>query len=724
MTIKTKSKFPLSPQQREVVESDEKRILVIAGSGSGKTRVLTERVKYLLGEKNVSPEGVVCITFTNAAADEMKERLKDVKGIGETFIGTIHSFANRIYKQSGLTYELFTLDVDIRLAKEIINNWTNLGIFQYLTLGRYTEWLDQKRKVDVGELDPEDAEPARFLNPSEYAEFKEMRAKQQDLCKERNIITFDELLQHTKEYYATLGASIDYVLLDEAQDIGRLEHKFIEGLNAENTLYVGDDWQCQPKGTKVLMIDGTEKNIEDVKVGDTVVSYHMGDRRKFSSISKTKTKGAYRYGYEVLNVAQRKTNKLIEVETVTGEITRCTPEHVTYARLPENMNVSVLYLMANDKGQYRIGTTTLFNDGKHKYSGIRTRMHQEKCNRGWILDVYDNPREAWVDEQLNATVYGIPQITFQTSKVNYTYKDVDELYRRIPDIEGRAKTLLQRYNRDIRYPIATTREWRGTQPRHISSNHLFPIESCNIIPDFMEMMVYTPDGRGRYSPLKEVRYIEGEDDVYSLSIERYHNYVADGVLTHNCIYGFKGADVNIFKREADKPETKVYRLTDNYRSGAQIVDLASRIIEQVPDRIEKDVNIKSGRTGEVTIDSKSNIHKYFDMLRNDPNLNDWFVLCRSNKDVVKIVNMLREQNIPVDTFKRAGMSAQAMDLRMALPSVKVLTVHTAKGLENKNVILYGNFPLKYPSWWNPNYEERRILYVGVTRAREKLILLN
>lgn len=434
MSIETKSKFPLSPEQKVVVESDEEKILVVAGAGSGKSTTLTERVKYLIEEKGVAPEGVVCITFTNAAADEMKDRLKDVKGIGETFIGTIHSFANRIYRQSGLTYELFTLEVDIRLAKEIINNWTNLGIFQYLTLARYTEWLDQKRKVDLGELDPEDAEPARFLNPSEYAEFKEMRAKQQDLCKERNIITFDELLQHTKEYYATLGASIDYVLLDEAQDIGNLEFDFIQGLNAKNLFMVGDDYQN--------------------------------------------------------------------------------------------------------------------------------------------------------------------------------------------------------------------------------------------------------------------------------------------------IYSFKGANVRIFKRMAKDKGTAVYYLTDHYRCGTKIIELADKIIEQVPDRIKKTMNVKSGRTGEVITDSKGNVHKYIMALQKEENLNDWFILCRSNKDVNMLVNILRQYNVPVDTFKRAGMSAQEMEMRMALPSVKVLTVHTSKGLENKNVILYGNFPMKYPSWWEPNYEERRVFYVGVTRASEKLILLN
>lgn len=87
----------LDEQQQAIVNSEAKNIVVVAGAGSGKTRVLTERVKHLL-ETGVMPHNIVAITFTNLAAEEMRTRLKDLDGIGDAFIGTIHSFANRLMK--------------------------------------------------------------------------------------------------------------------------------------------------------------------------------------------------------------------------------------------------------------------------------------------------------------------------------------------------------------------------------------------------------------------------------------------------------------------------------------------------------------------------------------------------------------------------------------------------------------------------------------------------
>ena len=89
----------LDNTQKEIVNSTESKILVVAGSGSGKTRVLTERVKHLLSN-GINPKGIVAITFTNAAADEMRERLG--KEADDVYIGTIHGYANRLLLIGGL----------------------------------------------------------------------------------------------------------------------------------------------------------------------------------------------------------------------------------------------------------------------------------------------------------------------------------------------------------------------------------------------------------------------------------------------------------------------------------------------------------------------------------------------------------------------------------------------------------------------------------------------
>ena len=90
----------LSIEQQLATYTNEKNVLVVSSSGGGKTRCLTERVKYLITEKQVSPTDIYCITFTNMAAEEMKLRLGEL--VDKCFIGTIHSLANKILLQNGI----------------------------------------------------------------------------------------------------------------------------------------------------------------------------------------------------------------------------------------------------------------------------------------------------------------------------------------------------------------------------------------------------------------------------------------------------------------------------------------------------------------------------------------------------------------------------------------------------------------------------------------------
>ena len=83
-----------SPKQRKIIEANEPKILCLSSAASGKTRVLTERIRYLITERNVNESDIVAITFTNMSAEEMKTRLKDC--CKNMFIGTIHSYANKI----------------------------------------------------------------------------------------------------------------------------------------------------------------------------------------------------------------------------------------------------------------------------------------------------------------------------------------------------------------------------------------------------------------------------------------------------------------------------------------------------------------------------------------------------------------------------------------------------------------------------------------------------
>lgn len=91
----------LNDRQREAVLTDAQHLRVIAGAGSGKTRVLVERVIYLVKEKNISPAKIMALTFTNKAANEMKNRLSqnEIDGLENMYLGTFHSICNRFLRK-------------------------------------------------------------------------------------------------------------------------------------------------------------------------------------------------------------------------------------------------------------------------------------------------------------------------------------------------------------------------------------------------------------------------------------------------------------------------------------------------------------------------------------------------------------------------------------------------------------------------------------------------
>ena len=436
----TPEEITLDGQQKAIVTSTSNNIMVVAGAGSGKTRVITERVKHLLNI-GVHPVNIIAITFTNLAAEEMRERLRDVPGIGDTFIGTIHSFANKIMKFSGETYKLYNDDLDNQYHKELIQKYC-----KFLTFERFLQYKDLLEAVELGKCSESIANG--FFSASERAEYalihrsiseveKSVKAGDNDfpesiptLCKRDGVITFDELLVRADRYFRSLDAGVEHLLVDEFQDVGTLEFRFISGLNAANNFFVGDDYQS--------------------------------------------------------------------------------------------------------------------------------------------------------------------------------------------------------------------------------------------------------------------------------------------------IYGFKGGNVSLFLKLVEDSSFDTYFLTNNYRNSSEILQLADTVISQVHKKIEKSVTPKIDTEGEVIIKSRGNLREAISEIKDYKN---WFILTRTNKELFDIVDACNEMGVPYVTFKREGLTLSELRAKMDSNRVKILTVHTSKGLEADNVILYGRFPVKCPAYMRDE-EERKVMYVGITRAKRKLILLN
>lgn len=172
-----------------------------------------------------------------------------------------------------------------------------------------------------------------------------------------------------------------------------------------------------------------------------------------------------------------------------------------------------------------------------------------------------------------------------------------------------------------------------------------------------------------------------------------------------------GGNVGYFNKLIKSKKWTTYYLNNNYRCGSDIINIANQIIIQAEDINPTTVICMSGKKGKVTIDSKYKIDNYLKQLNN---YKDWFLLVRTNKDLVKLENKLIALNIPYVSFKKGEMTLEEMRKFMAENKVKLLTIHTSKGLESPNVLMWGNFPIREKPYMRNN-DEIKVRYVGVTR---------
>lgn len=179
------------------------------------------------------------------AAEELKERLVDIQGIGDCFVGTIHAFANKIFKNSNESYKIFSDEIQDQFMNVLINLYA-----KYLTMDKYLEYKEFQKKVDLG-IYEQNLIDEYFTSAEKYelnvflknVPDKDYKENIKSLCKKNNVITFDELLKKTTEYFKGINGKIEYLFVDEYQDIGPLEKNFFQALNADNYFYIGDEKQ-------------------------------------------------------------------------------------------------------------------------------------------------------------------------------------------------------------------------------------------------------------------------------------------------------------------------------------------------------------------------------------------------------------------------------------------------------------------------------------------------
>lgn len=189
----------LNDKQYEAVVNTEGPCLVIAGAGSGKTKVLTHKIAYLMGEKNVSPFNILAITFTNKAANEMKERVEKLVGdvAKDMWIGTFHSICVRILRRYidrigfDSSFIIFDTSDQRTLIKECLKK---LDIDDKMFTDRSVQFEISNAKNEM--LEPEQYQ-ARAMGDFRKEKIAEIYSLYQNKLKENNAIDFDDIINFT-----------------------------------------------------------------------------------------------------------------------------------------------------------------------------------------------------------------------------------------------------------------------------------------------------------------------------------------------------------------------------------------------------------------------------------------------------------------------------------------------------------------------------------------------
>lgn len=665
----------LNETQLEAVRHTEGPLLILAGAGSGKTRVLTYRIAHIIDEGLAKPDEILAITFTNKAAGEMKERVALLVGPDSKrmWVSTFHAFCARLLRvhaeKLGYKREFTIYDGadQVRLVKRCI-----------IELGK-----DPKRFNPRSFQAQISAAKNQLLDAHDYLRqtegfMAENVAEVYDLYQKRlyenNAMDFDDLIMQTvalmevfpevRERYQT---RFKYIHVDEYQDTNHAQYRLITVLAAghRNLCVVGDDDQCLVEGTPIVMADGSEKPIEQVQAGDEVLScYGSGDYRpaRVSGVS-----GA------------RRASEGVEILTGGGRRLVSTPEHVHFAgyKLGLTPQMHTTYLMRKKGVGFRVGTSRTYTNGQVKPTvGFVQRCRAEHADGAGVVSAHPTEAEARSEEALLSLRYGLPTLPFvaRAGSENGPVANqllIDRVFAGV-DCEAGGKRLLndsglqpdvphylpQSFTGRRRNVVVTLcGDRRGRTPMHRismvgrddegrralegiglkvraakSGSASWRYESC--FKDYGEAMrvveliravldvsvqrvarlgtdageavegkslpftpasavrpgmaVFTSDGG--YDIVEKVEKVALDRPVYDIDVEGTHNFAAAGIVTHNSVYSWRGADIsNILNFEQDYPEAKVVKLEQNYRSTQTILNAANAVVANNASRKAKEL---------------------------------------------------------------------------------------------------------------------------------------
>jgi ATP-dependent DNA helicase UvrD/PcrA len=651
----------LNPAQRDAVTHGDGPLLILAGAGSGKTRVLTHRIAWLNHTGRARASEILAITFTNKAAQEMRERVEGLVGrrTRAMWVMTFHSACARMLRAEadklGYTKRFTIYDqADARrLVKRCLDE-AGVDPKRFTPAAVHNQISDAKNKL-------RDAEAYDELIGSYFEKTigEVYRLYERELIR-MNAMDFDDLLVRAvnvlelfPEVRDRYGKAFRHILVDEYQDTNHAQYKWLQLLTTQhrNLAVVGDDAQCLVAGTQVTMGDGSVRPIEEVQPGDLVLSsYGSGDFRPA----------------RVTDTFAGRRSEGIEIALRSGRRIVSTPDHTHFAGFRPGLSPRghLTYVMVRGGMGFRVGTT---------YGNLAGRAMQEHADGAWVVSAHETEAAARVEELKLSLRYGLPMLPFVArpgGKRGGVVGDqalIDDVFASVDNV-GAGLRLLREHDLSVDHPhvvpgsyegrrrnvtITLCADRRGKTPMHLvavggrdpKARRALEQAGLSVRPakrgseswryesvfaDFARaaevvdrirdatpalvrpkarlgskalpfmpaasvrpgMVMFCEDGG--YDVVESVERVPLSAPVYDINVEGTHNFVANGIVTHNSIYGFRGADINnILDFEKDFKDARVVKLEQNYRSTQTILRAANAVIannrEQKPKHLWSDL---------------------------------------------------------------------------------------------------------------------------------------
>lgn len=634
---------PLNKEQKEAVSAPLSNILVIAGAGTGKTRVLVSRIAWLLQVEMLLPREVLAVTFTNKAAREMRERIELIMGhsVDGLWANTFHSFSLRILrnyaKQAGLLPDFTVLDTDNqkKLIKRILKEELNVDIKKYepgMIADLISDFKENGLRFAVV------ASLAENINQKADPVLLKAYESYEKTCQRENLVDFSELilrvvelLQNNVGIRELLQHRFKQILVDEFQDTNALQFKLLK-------LLVGPD-------SDIMAVGDDDQSIYGWRGADS------GNMQKFCNefapVTKIKLIENYRSRQNILDLA-----------------------NVLIAHNSERLVLKELHGNRGRGGPVEIRS---FANAHAEAEGIRRIIRILKNNGVQYKEIavlYRNNRQSSLIETELGN-YGIPYVVLGGMR----FYDREEILNAL----AYAKVIIN-------------------QNDDTSLLRIINVPSRKIGPAVIRELSAVAKERGisLYAALKEV-----------------YKYVEIDKKTDN------KALVKLAKKISE-----FYSLIENLKKQKDndLQDFMKNLIEQ------------TGLREYYQLKDEKEQNKFKDNMREENLLelvNNAHIFNKSYEKMFADVNEEEAQISPLTAFisnitliGSGEMDEKGSTDEIDEGAVRLMTIHSAKGLEFNVVIVAGMEKNILPSVRSEKNkdEERRLAYVAITRAKEKLVL--